>query len=300
MDANFICRDQCLTITGEAFDREELEDGHIYFLNTKKLAKDKSLVKHSDKRRYTIWETLQNTARRKGERLYFIIDEAHCGVQGRLASEATSIMQRFIKGYVRDEINFAPMPLVIGMSATTDRFDALVKNVDNLIVRYDGGETYSSHLFAKDDGTVQIKLNGWEKFVIREEGKNPDLVCWLRNSGGKWGLCIPYEQNGVTKAMYPDFLLVSNSSEGYVLDILEPHGGQFADSLAKAKGLARYAQEELAPGRILLIREKTGRKGQYHCLDMTRHEVRTRVLAMNDDGSLEDVFTNLGEDYPDI
>jgi len=50
--------DQCITITEETFDREVLDDGHIYFLNTEKLGKSSNLTKHSDTRQYTTWELL--------------------------------------------------------------------------------------------------------------------------------------------------------------------------------------------------------------------------------------------------
>lgn len=116
--------DQCVVISDESFDREILEDGHIYFLNTQKLGKAGNLSRHSDTRQYTIWETIENTARQKSDRLYFIIDEAHRGMQGRQAGTATTIMQRFIKG--SNEQNLSPIPVVIGMSATADRFNALV------------------------------------------------------------------------------------------------------------------------------------------------------------------------------
>lgn len=122
---------QCVTISDENFDKEFLEDGHIYFLNTQKIGKDKNLSKKGDNRTYTIWETLRNTAFTKNNRLYFIIDEAHRGMQGREAGRATTIMQKFIKGSEKD--NLLPMPLVIGMSATSERFNALVEGTSSTI-----------------------------------------------------------------------------------------------------------------------------------------------------------------------
>lgn len=121
--------DQCVVISDESFDREILEDGHIYFLNTQKLGKAGNLSRHSDTRQYTIWETIENTAREKADRLYFIIDEAHRGMQGRQAGTATTIMQRFIKG--SSEQNLLPIPVVIGMSATAERFNSLVGQATN-------------------------------------------------------------------------------------------------------------------------------------------------------------------------
>ncbi len=131
LKADKIRFDQCVTITEETFDREVLEDGHVYFLNTQKLGKSSNLTKHSDTRQYTIWETLANTAREKSDRLYLIIDEAHRGMQGREASRATTIMQKFLKGSVEDKL--APMPVVIGMSATSERFNRLVEGTSSTI-----------------------------------------------------------------------------------------------------------------------------------------------------------------------
>lgn len=131
LKADKIRLDQCVTITEETFDREVLDDGHIYFLNTQKLGKSSNLTKHSDTRQYTIWETLANTAREKSDHLYLIIDEAHRGMQGREASRATTIMQKFLKGSSEDKL--APMPVVIGMSATSERFNRLVEGTSSTI-----------------------------------------------------------------------------------------------------------------------------------------------------------------------
>lgn len=118
---------QCVTVQDDSFDQEMFDDGHIYFLNTQKLGKSSNLTKHTDNRQYTIWETLANTARDKSDRLYFIIDEAHRGMQGREAGRATTIMQKFLKGSPADGIE--AMPVVIGMSATSARFNALVQGI---------------------------------------------------------------------------------------------------------------------------------------------------------------------------
>ncbi len=122
---------QCVTVSEDSFDKEMFEDGHVYFLNTQKLSVTSKLTKNGDGRTYTIWQTLANTVREKSDRLYFIIDEAHRGMQGREASKATTIMQKFLKGSNSDGI--PPMPVVIGMSATTQRFNALVEGTSSTI-----------------------------------------------------------------------------------------------------------------------------------------------------------------------
>lgn len=122
---------QCVTVSEDSFDKEFFEDGQIYFLNIQKLSKTSNLTKNGDGRTYTIWQTIANTVREKSDRLYFIIDEAHRGMQGREAGKATTIMQKFLKG--SDEDSIPPMPVVIGMSATTQRFNKLVEGTSSTI-----------------------------------------------------------------------------------------------------------------------------------------------------------------------
>ena len=82
--ADKIRMDQCVVISDESFDQEYLDDGHIYFLNTQKLGKGGNLSYHSDTRQYTIWETIENTARAKTDRLYFIIDDERVIIRTKL------------------------------------------------------------------------------------------------------------------------------------------------------------------------------------------------------------------------
>lgn len=131
LKADKIRLDQCITITDESFDQEMLDDGHIYFLNTQKLGRSSNLTKKGDGRTFSIWETLQNTMDEKYDRLYFIIDEAHRGMQGRAAAQATTIMQKFLKGSREDRL--APVPVVIGVTATPERFNNLVSGTESTI-----------------------------------------------------------------------------------------------------------------------------------------------------------------------
>ena len=144
--ADKIRLNQCVVISDDSFDRETLEEGHIYFLNTQKLSRTSNLTQHSDNRQYTIWETLANTIYEKADILYFIIDEAHRGMRGIEAGRATTTMQKFILGSEKDEL--PPVPVVIGMSATIERFNQLVRNstATNRPVRVSPEEVRSSGL----------------------------------------------------------------------------------------------------------------------------------------------------------
>lgn len=111
------------------FTADILECGHIYFLNTQKLGSDKLLVSTSDKRQTSIWTVIENTVTQYPSKLYCIIDEAHRGTAAseKEASKAQSIMQKFIKGSPDDGLS--PLPLTIGMTATPQKFNALVSGI---------------------------------------------------------------------------------------------------------------------------------------------------------------------------
>jgi type III restriction enzyme len=115
---------QLVTIDA-SFHAKQLAGGCIYFMNAQKLGADKLLTQKGDGRRYTMWETLTNTARTAPNRFYVVIDEAHKGARmGRDAENADTIMKSFLLG--READGMCRMPLVIGVSATPQRFDELL------------------------------------------------------------------------------------------------------------------------------------------------------------------------------
>lgn len=134
--------------------------------------------------------------------------------------------------------------------------------------------------------------------LIEEESHRSDFVCWLRNPAkAPWALCLPYTIAGEKKSFYPDFLIIRSDPDlDYVVDILEPHGDQFADNLPKAKALAEYAKKEDRMGRIQLIHKNTGVDGvsQFKRLDLTDLAVRDKVLRANNDDELKNIFYTNG------
>lgn len=202
----------CVTISDVFFDQELLEDGYIYFLNTQKLSKSSNLTKHSDSRQYTIWETLANTARDKSDRLYVIIDEAHRGMQGREANRATTIMQKFLKGSPIDGLS--PMPVVIGMSATSERFNTLVK-----------GTTSSTHyaMVTPDDVRASGLLK--DRIIItypNENSLNKDMAVLqaaARDWKQKWDHWYQYCYEQHYAYVYPIFVVqVLNGTGNHLSD----------------------------------------------------------------------------------
>lgn len=119
-----------LVIVDADFDREIFVGGKVYFINTQKLGKDKLLTSgRGDKRTYTIWETISNTAKSKADRFYLIIDEAHRGTKVSRTDESTrqTVMQKFVNG--SGEI--PAIDLILGVSATPQRFQQLIDGKSN-------------------------------------------------------------------------------------------------------------------------------------------------------------------------
>lgn len=110
---------ESLTIINGGFDAERLSPSRVYFLNTQKLASSSTFVRTGDTRDYTLWDTITNTANADPKHFVLIIDEAHRGTQGRAAAEAETIAQKFLKGSPGE---VSAIPLVLGISATPDRF----------------------------------------------------------------------------------------------------------------------------------------------------------------------------------
>lgn len=206
LKADKIRLNQCVVISDDAFDMETLEDGHIFFLNTQKLSKSSNLTKHSDGRQYTIWETLSNTVREKGDRLYFIIDEAHRGAQGaRDLTKNTTIMQKFLKGSEADRL--PPMPVVIGMTATPQRFNRLAEGIqstthyvrttadevrasgllkDRIIITYPEHSGNDMAVLQAATDEWQQKCQHWYQYCYEQHyGQvNPVLVIQVQNGSG--------------------------------------------------------------------------------------------------------------------
>jgi len=114
-----------LRIVDASFDRDTFEPGTVTFLNIQKLGREKQWVTTGDHRRFTLWHTVNRTAAARPGSFWVVIDEAHRGMAEDKTerTQARTIVQKFIKG---SEGEVAVVPLVLGISATPERFATLV------------------------------------------------------------------------------------------------------------------------------------------------------------------------------
>lgn len=146
------------------------------------------------------------------------------------------------------------------------------------------------HLYVDANGKYPCKLNGWEKSVLANALAETGALAWLRNiPRQEWSFTIPYEQDGEDRPLYSDFLVFRKSGGKIVADVLEPHATAYADSWAKAVGLAKFARDhgDQGFGRIELI-TKVGKAMKR--LDLNKSAVRDKVLGVQNNQHLKQLF----------
>jgi type III restriction enzyme len=157
---------------------------------------------------------------------------------------------------------------------------------ESIVEKKEGG-SWEKHLFCDADGKFSAALNGWETDLLKDEMKKDGFVCWLRNVQRRdWALCIPY--GSPVKSFYPDFVIVRKSGKGLVVDILEPHDASRGDTVPKAIGLAKFADEHGEEFGRLIIARKKGDKWQM--ADMNDKAVREKTKKMQPQTNVDQLF----------
>lgn len=115
-----------------AKNHSKLMPGHIYFLNRQLLGKGKKLSNEAEGSR-SFYDVLNDTIEDSDIHLYLFIDEAHRGLgsgndKGTSDSENKTIYSIIIDG--QDGVN-KPMPCVVGISATPERFNNAMQGRKN-------------------------------------------------------------------------------------------------------------------------------------------------------------------------
>jgi hypothetical protein len=117
------------------FNRDSLEPGKVYFLNTQKLGKNSLLVRGHDAgegkderlpmpdaRAFTIWDIIQNTIEHPDLTLYLVLDEAHRGMSETKAKNGDG-KPTIVKQLINGTGSVPGIPTVWGISATVERFN---------------------------------------------------------------------------------------------------------------------------------------------------------------------------------
>ncbi|QFS84608.1 Type III restriction enzyme, res subunit [Roseivivax sp. THAF40] len=178
-----------LVTVENTFNRETLEAGKIYFLNTQKLSKSSLLTRGHDPdddsletadgqkimpdmRAFTIWDTIRNTIENPDLTLYLVLDEAHRGMKADGGVAGASGRQTIVKQLINGSGGTPAIPIVWGISATVDRFNKALKDMQGRTtlphVQVDAGLVQASGLL-KDTITMDVpdEVGDFETVLLR-------------------------------------------------------------------------------------------------------------------------------------
>jgi type III restriction enzyme len=166
---------------------------------------------------------------------------------------------------------------------------------DPLRLKTDNNATLQAdHLFVTDKGEFKAALNTWEAPVLSAARKAPGFAGWLRNYARKpWSIAYTYTNSeGQTAPGYPDFVVFRKEGKHIIADLLEPHHTGLSDSLPKAHGLCKFAEEHGEKfGRIEWIKIEGS---QIVRLNLNSPKVRAEVLRTKVDGATDTLFNVFG------
>jgi len=111
-----------LVTVDPSLDQRTLDRGRVYFVHIQQLGKGSTnYVKAGDGRTFSLWDTIGTTIAERGGDFVLIVDEAHKGTGSKTGNK--TITAQLIDGAGGA---LPPTPVVLGISATPDRFVAAI------------------------------------------------------------------------------------------------------------------------------------------------------------------------------
>lgn len=207
MESSDRLRHTDLVVVENTFNRERFEAGKIYFLNTQKLGKKSLLVRgfegdvdgglfpetRPDMHAHTIWDTIRNTIEDPTRTLYLVLDEAHRGMGNSGAAvqnERTTLVKRLING----ETGVPGIPVVLGISATVERFNKAMEVAQGRTrlpdIKVDAARVQDSGLL-KDTIVLDIpdEAGKFDTVLVRRAADK------LRESTNEWAAYAKQQEN---------------------------------------------------------------------------------------------------------
>lgn len=201
--------DNRLRVVPATFSEPAFRARHVYFLNTQKLSRNSRLVRGAadpddgdialpgmrprpDEAQSSIYDTITNTIAHEDLTLYFVLDEAHRGMN-TTSRDRTTTVQRLINGH--DAV--PAMPVVFGISATVERFDKAMKHakgrdalpsveVDSTLVQASGllkddivldipteQGSYETVLLTRAVEKIKASSAAWEDYALDQGTTDP-------------------------------------------------------------------------------------------------------------------------------
>ena len=209
-------------------------------------------------------------------------------VQAYFDAEADKLAKAWLKMYApqikalsddrkesyRQVVEMSTEPQSVELAKPESRYEATkAREKDNEIVF----PKWKNHLLCDKDGKYPAELNDWERTVVEAEAKRAGFRFWYRNpqQPGQSSLGIAYLEDEQYKIVRPDFVFFAEQDGKVVVDLVDPHGLQYADALPKLQGLAQYAESHAEAYRRIESVAEAG--GKLRVLDLTRADVRVAI-----------------------
>ncbi len=242
-----IAAKQLVTID-ERLDQRTLDPSTIYFLNIHKLGRGATnYIKTGDRRRFSLWDIIRQTIRERGENFLLIVDEAHRGTSAGANGDRNTIASQLMSGDPAHGV--PPAPVVLGISATPERFNQSVTSAGRLLdpVEVDVDEVRKSGLI-KD----LISLSFPTETQPGDATLVEQAVADLREFDEKWS---DYTSSRELAAVRPVLVVqvaagVSESDLRGLLDTI--HGAwEGLDPIAIGHAFQEHARLDLGNDRIV-------------------------------------------------
>ena len=120
-----------LVMLDKDFGGDRLEKGTVNFINPAKLGSKGLFTRRTDERPLTFWDILGNTINDPHLMLYVILDEAHEGMKATSKTEDGEDVQTVVQRIINGNGSHPPVPVVLGISATVDRFNEAMAKITN-------------------------------------------------------------------------------------------------------------------------------------------------------------------------
>ena len=178
-----------------------------------------------------------------------------------------------------------------------------VTAADKVVTEKEGGKAtedvprWTKHVYSNGKGSYPARLSGWEEDVLAAELSKKSLRGWYRNpTGGRSALAVPDDQSGKSRTLYPDFIFLHEVEGDLVLDIIDPHRPNEADTGPKWAGLAQYAHAHGHQFRRISAVIKAA-NDELLALDLKNPDVMARMHEAHNETDIRSAFDELGGLY---
>lgn len=222
-------------------------------------------------------------------------------VVGAVEAAAEAQVQAWLTTYAASFVDLggearARYDEILGRARVPEKSPGLTV-MDEIVVQ-DLEAKYESHLYCtQHDNLFPAVLNGLEKPMLSVEMAHDSFRAWYRNTGSKRAIAVPWHDGQRWRSMYPDFVFFHEIDGELRPSIVDPHGHHQADTSAKWRGLAKYAEDHGHSYHRIDAVINSRQRGRVERLDLKNREARNALSTAAGESDIERIFDQFGLVY---